>query len=150
MNTFKKDLEFGHYFENKVIEALFEGEDNLQITQAPTGHFCDWDFQVKNKDTNEILYYEVKAERAILRTGNFFIETQSKFNEPSGLNSTKANFYILVKPKANLKDIDCIYEVETEYLKYLQTCETKELVWRRSCTGSYGFLLNEKFLSTTV
>jgi len=143
-NSFISDLQFGNYFENKVIELLFEGKENIQIFQAPTCRFCDWDFKVENTSTGEITYYEVKADKAVLKTQNFFIETQSKNNSKSGLETTKANFYILVKPTPDLKEIDCLYQVETSYLHKLK--DKPSTNYRRSYTGAYGFLVSEKEL----
>ena len=66
-------------------------------------NYC-YDFQ-----TSDGIKYEVKTDEASLRTNNFFIEFLG-YGKPSGITTTKANFYIL-------SDTKIYYLIEVEELK---------------------------------
>jgi hypothetical protein len=76
----------------------------------------------------------------VRKTGNFFIEVKGKNGNPSGLCVTKADMYMLIKPTADLKDIEFLYELPIETMREFYRCATN---FRFSNTGSYGFLLKE-------
>ena len=135
-SSFINDLEFGKYFEQLSLSYLLPYE---KIEFAPDTRFCDWDYKVKHTNGEEISY-EIKVDRCVRKTGNFFIEIKNKFGEPSGLETTKADFYVLIKPCENKTSIDVYYEVPIEYMREFYKKATH---FRHSFSGAYGFLLRE-------
>ena len=77
------------------------------------------------------LTYEVKADHRAIQTGNFFIEYLG-YGKPSGISTTKANFYILT---------DTIYYflIQTDVLKLL--CKGKYSA-KTPDNNSIGFLIS--------
>lgn len=138
-SSFINDLEFGKYFEQLSLPYLVPYE---KIEFAPDTRFCDWDYKVKHTNGEEISY-EIKADRCVRKTGNFFIEIKNKFGKASGLENSKCDKYLLIKPTADLKEIDELYEVPIEMMKDFYS---KAINFRYSFTGAYGFLLAEKEL----
>lgn len=101
---------------------------------------------------------EVKFDFACYRTGNFYIEYESR-GKPSGIATTKADYWMLiastekgVELKKQLRDIekdDVLYSImlSTEQLKEL--CRTK--YYRKNVSGgdsktSTGILIKSKDL----
>ena len=101
---------------------------------------------------------EVKFDFACYRTGNFYIEYESR-GKPSGIATTKADYWMLiastekgVELKKQLRDIekdDVLYSImlSTEQLKEL--CRTK--CYRKNVSGgdsntSTGILIKSKDL----
>ena len=92
---------------------------------------ADFDFK-----TDDGLTFEVKADTVSLKTNNFFIEFLG-YGKPSGIDITKANYYILT-------DTEKYYLIETDKLKLLvENCST-----RKTADGStYGYLISRKIIS---
>jgi len=141
--SFIDDLAFGKYFEEKSLPYLLPYE---KIEFAPDRRFVDWDYKVKHTN-GEILSYECKADRCVRKTGNFFIEVKGKRGEPSGLETTKCDMYILIKPTPDLKEVDELYEVPIDTMRDFYAKATN---FRKSFTGAYGFLLSEKQINEII
>ena len=45
--------------------------------------------------TADSLTYEIKCDKASNKTGNFFLEFLGRNNAPSGISTTKADYYII-------------------------------------------------------
>ncbi len=91
--NFVKDDAFTKFYEN-VMLSLVSWTDAVP---APKKRWTAWDLKIKNK--RRVDTYELKADRRTEGTGNLAIEINSlgflgdyKIN-PSGLNSTKADYY---------------------------------------------------------
>ena len=141
VNSFIDDYKFGEYFEKKSIAFL---PPHKKVTRAPDRRFGAWDYVVENEDGTQTKY-EVKTDRWVRKTGNFFIEIKNNSKKNSGLTTTQSDYYFLIKPTADEKEIDEIYEVPVNLLREFQKC-AQEDEFRYSNTGSYGFLLKEKML----
>lgn len=99
MNKFYNDLEFGQKYE-LLLTQLIVNDGYQQFKNK------DYDIMLKNGD--EIVYYEVKADKITKNTGNICIEFQCN-NKCSGISTTKANYYayfeVLDDDKYNLYKI---------------------------------------------
>ena len=104
--------------------------------------FSDWDIKIIKDSVTTT--YEVKADRLVRRYGNFFIETQGKYGNKSGLSTTKADYYLLVKPSADLREIEEVYEISVEMLREMSV--SGDYTYKTGGEGSYGFLLPERKL----
>jgi hypothetical protein len=92
MNTFKKDLEFGQKYEDIWVDIL--NNDYDVIERAPSDKkFSLWDVKTI-KDGIEITY-EIKADNWATRTNNVAIEFERIGGVKSGLNLSKATFYVI-------------------------------------------------------
>ena len=134
--SFISDLKFGKLFEEKCLAFLSPYEE---VEYAPDCRFSDWDLRVKHTN-GETLTYEIKADRMVRKTGNFFIEVKGKNGNPSGLETSKADMYVLIKPTADLQEVEFLYEVPIDTMREFYKNATN---FRNSNTGSYGFLLKE-------
>jgi hypothetical protein len=141
INDFQSDLEFGKYFEKKCLPYLLPYEN---VEFAPDRRFADWDLKVKHTN-GETISYECKADRCVRKTGNFYIEVSGKNGEKSGLQTTKADYYILIKPTSDNKEVDELYEVSIDAMREFYN-NAKPEKFRHSFSGAYGFLLSEKEL----
>lgn len=62
--------------------------DSSEIAQ---GNFKPWDIRIQNKE--ELITFEVKADRQSRRTGNVVIEFECN-KKPSGITSSTADYWI--------------------------------------------------------
>jgi len=86
---FVSDLLFGKKYELLLLDYIDKGEyDDVEL--PPNKAFKDWDVLVRRGDSQTA--YEVKADRLTAKTGNFCIEYECS-GEPSGISSTKADYY---------------------------------------------------------
>ena len=99
--SFKKDLEFGHKYENIFIEEILNNPVGLE---RPPGKFSGYDFAIGNER------YEIKADRQTYKTGNFCIEFGCS-GRPSGISTTQATHYgyFIVRPDGTYD----IYKIPT-------------------------------------
>lgn len=101
---------------------------------------------------------EVKFDFACYRTGNFFIEYESR-GKPSGISTTKADYWMLiastekgVELKTQLRDIekdDILFSIMLSTEKLKELCRTKH--FRKGVSGgdlntSTGVLIKSKDL----
>ena len=114
---FKQDLIVGQKYELLAQDRIikFYGDDNcLQVIE--TCNTYKYDFKLSNNMT-----FEVKYERASLKTGNIFIEYMA-FSKPSGIITTIADYYIVVLPINDVEnqfillDVDVIKQLITQKL----------------------------------
>jgi hypothetical protein len=98
-NLFKEKLLIGQHFEllaQKQLIAYYNGKYHvIEICNDAT-----FDFQLSNGK-----YYEVKYDNKASTTGNIFIENV-QFNKPSGIDITKADYYIIVLNSTNYFNIE--------------------------------------------
>ena len=86
---FTKCLKIGQIFEKKAQAKLIEYHKNKYKLLHENDTF-EYDFLLSNGK-----YYEVKYCSMINCNNTIFLETISN-NKPSGINTTKANYYIFV------------------------------------------------------
>lgn len=95
MNKFINDLEFGQEYEKKLISIMCMTDYTIS-----DGLFKDFDIvDNSNKET----FYEVKADRMAYKTNNIAIEFQCN-NKPSGIETSKANYWAIFIIKENNKN----------------------------------------------
>ena len=118
--NFKKDLEFGEYYEMKLLEHL-----DYDLSVKKDGNFKDYDIEIYKDNIKTT--YEVKADRMAYNTNNIAIEYEC-FNKPSGISTTKADYWaifeIIPKDDYNLyiiptKDIKQLINIK-EYFRYVK------------------------------
>lgn len=83
--NFKNDLSFGEAFELELLKYI-----SYDSYKKPQGKFKDYDLEIISNNINT--YYEVKCDRMSFKTGNIAIEYEC-FDKPSGIESTKADYY---------------------------------------------------------
>jgi hypothetical protein len=96
---FKEKLIIGQHFEllaQKQLINYYNGKYNV----TETCNDADYDFKLSNGK-----YYEVKYDNKACTTGNIFIETV-QFNKPSGIDITKADYYIIALNSTNYFNTD--------------------------------------------
>jgi len=109
-NNFRKDLDFGKYYEDQFIKEYTEEFD--EAIPAPNKSFPDWDWNVRRGNT--WTKYEVKSDKRACDTGNIFVEYRHT-NKPSGISISKSDLYVFfIINKNQLIDV---FEVETKILK---------------------------------
>jgi hypothetical protein len=106
-NKFYKDLEFGQYYERKLITLL-----NFDSYIIKTGYFPEYD--VKITYNNITTKYEVKSDRWAYKTNSIAIEYEYNKN-PSGIAVTKADYYAYFVTRPY--DIFELYIIPVEIIK---------------------------------
>lgn len=116
MNTFLNDLKIGKQAENEFINTMkfnypkyysnFETNNSTELIELKK-----WDVRFTCNTTSETKYTEIKWDLKSEKTGNFAIELSYK-NEPSGINATIAEHFII-------KSGEYFYSFKTEVLKKL-------------------------------
>lgn len=94
----------------------------------------NYDFELSNN-----IKYEVKTDFKAVKTTNFFIE-YIQFNRPSGIQTTKANFYIIIIPFITKTKYYLIETLELEF--FILTKQFKYIVEpteHNNFTGGYIF-----------
>ena len=125
-NIFLKLLNDNKIYEQIALEKVIK-LNNVSLLKT-----CDnykYDFK-----TSDNLKYEVKADHKCNITGNFFIEFNG-YNKPSGISTTKANYYILT-------DTTIYYLIDVSILKHI--CKNKRIA-KTPDNSAVGFLIS-KFL----
>jgi hypothetical protein len=115
MNNFKQCLAYGQKFEKlaqKHVLSHMKQKHNMDCEIIEECNDNRYDFKIMDTLTKKTYTFEVKTDRASKKTNNFFIETQNRKLEPSGISTTKANFYIIC-------DEDNFYMIPTNQLKYI-------------------------------
>ena len=120
---FIKDLN-----ENMIYEQI--SADKICIRNNTTIQYVcsnyEYDFM-----TTDGISYEIKCDKASNKTGNFFIEFLGRNNAPSGISSTKADYYIITN-SINY------YMIQTNVLKSL--CKNKRILTLKDKSAS-GFII---------
>jgi hypothetical protein len=112
---FKEKLIIGQHFEllsQKQLMEYYNGK--YHVTE--TCNDASFDFQLSNGK-----YYEVKYDNKASTTGNIFIENV-QFNKPSGIDVTKADYYIIV-----LNSTNCFNPSKYIFLK-IRTKKLRKLI----------------------
>jgi hypothetical protein len=118
-NLFKEKLLIGQHFEllaQKQLIAYHNGKYDV----IETCNDATFDFQLSNGK-----YYEVKFDNKASTTGNIFIENV-QFNKPSGIDVTKANYYIIVLNSTNY------FNIEKYLFLKIRTRSLRKLI-KKSC-----------------
>lgn len=105
-NKFQKDLETGHYYEERSLLYL-----DYDTVEHKKGYFKEYDLEIV-KDGKTITI-EVKSDKQASRTGNLAIEYECN-NKPSGITSSTADFWIYF---IVFEDHEEVYKVSLEKLK---------------------------------
>jgi len=103
-NTFVKDLKEANIIEDEMIKLLSK-EGDIIIKTPNNIIFKDYDFIINN------IKYECKFDKMSDKTGNICIEFEYN-NNSSGINSTKADYYII-------KTYKSVYLIKVKKLKKL-------------------------------
>ena len=114
--------------ENKIFEQIAADKvcklNNTTIVKFNNTNAYDF-------ITSDNTTYEVKADHRAIQTSNFFIEYLG-YNKPSGLSTTKADYYIL-------SDTKYYFMIRTDVLKLL--CKGKYSA-KTPDNSSIGFLIS--------
>jgi hypothetical protein len=120
--TFKFDLELGQKYEKEFIKYKRWDERKIKyITTQDKGKFKEYDVASLDDDGNIFFKYEVKCDRIAYTTSNIAIEFECN-GVKSGINATKADYYVYYVIKPN--DKYDMYFISTNKLKKL--IESKE------------------------
>jgi len=92
VNKFQKDLATGEVSEQELMNLCRE---QGKTPMKPKGLFKGYDFFVCETK----LAYEVKRDWKSAQTGNVVIETEMPVGKPSGLRTTRADYWIFDLPK---------------------------------------------------
>ena len=130
-DKFLKDLEMGKFYEKKAQEHLYKKFNRITIKECNN---YKYDFKC-----NQNYKYEVKADKCSNYTNNFFIEILS-YNNPSGIQTTHADYYIIT-------DTNKYYLIEVDILKKLisELGDTKKLVYTKD-KSSLGYIINKNVI----
>jgi hypothetical protein len=86
--------------------------------------------------------YEIKCDRQTFRTGNFFVKTGDSNNNPAGIRTSKADYYVFIKVDI-LDVIDCVYIIDTQTLRELENQNNFKKM-SPPYAENFGFLLPER------
>ena len=92
VNKFQEDLAKGEVSERELMNLC---EEQGKTPMKPKGLFKGYDFFVCETK----LAYEVKRDYKSLLTGNVVIETEMPVGKPSGLRTTRADYWIFDLPE---------------------------------------------------
>jgi len=116
---FREDLKFGQMWEDKYQTLMMEKFGNL-VEKAPNRQFKNYDYKFENGSV------EVKADRMVSKTGNFFVEFECS-SRMSGISATKATHYLLidvVKEEAYLVDTHTLISIANDTnCRVVSACE---------------------------
>jgi hypothetical protein len=108
LSNFKNDLKFGEKYEYLLKNHLY----NIKHFEKIEGKFSDYD--IKTIDNNDnIICYEVKADKLAYKTNNIAIEYMS-YNKQSGINVTTADYWAYFIINNNKYDL---YIIPTNIIK---------------------------------
>ena len=110
MDKFKLDLLFGLKFEKEALKFL--NYETFEL--SPDKKFSDYDIRTFSKKKG-YRTYEIKVDRISWKTSNVAIEYMNN-NKNSGINTTKADYYIYFCLHQNLDTYD-VYKIKTKKLK---------------------------------
>lgn len=113
MENFDKDYEDGNNIEKLVLNLILKKYPKAYIKK---GYFKGWDIHIPEIDKT----VEVKFDRVAETGKNILIEIESN-NEPSGMSTTKADFWVIYD---NIK----FYWFKTEQIK--KCIYENKLHWR--------------------
>jgi len=130
--TFKSDLQFGKAYEEKY-EDILKLKFGKLLHKSPNYQFKDYDYKFQKASV------EIKADRLVQKTGNFFIEYECKGNL-SGLQSSKSTHYLLINSSLE----NDAYLIKTIELKNL--CINCRKIRGGDNMASKGFLLSINLL----
>lgn len=134
---FYRDLTFGIKYEDIAINEYIEYDKYERPSEADRLYY---DFLI-----NDTIRYEIKADRLSYKTNNLCIELFNN-NKLSGLNSTKADYYIYFI--INNDKIERVYKISTDKLKEL--VKDKKIISGGDYKKSKFVLLNINNLSDYI
>ena len=106
---FREDLKFGQMWEDRYQKLMTEKFGDL-VEKASATKACNYDYAFEKG------IVEVKADRMVSKTGNFFIEFECN-KRASGISATKATHYLLidvVNEEPYLVDIHSLISIANE------------------------------------
>ena len=122
MENFDKDYEDGNNIEKLVLNLILKKYPKAYIKE---GYFKGWDIHIPEVDKT----VEVKFDRVAETGKNILIEIESN-NEPSGMSTTKADFWVIYD---NIKFYwfkteqirKCIYDNKLHWREYKANQDNK-------------------------
>jgi hypothetical protein len=132
---FLKKLEDNKKYEVEASQRI-KNKYNVDIVSFNNNYKYDF-------ITSHNIKYEVKADKASIKTGNFFLEFEC-YNKPSGILTTEASYYIIT-------DTTNYYLISVDKLKELiNNLKNKKLIIIKFVTDeigtTYGFIINKKLI----
>jgi len=121
---FYQDLAFGNKYEQEYLKLTKPAEFKIM-----TGKFKEYDIEIM--DNSKTVYVEVKSDRWTHKTNNLCIEFMCN-NTPSGITTTKADFYIYFVVKPDGYDM---YKIPVETLREAITNKT----YHKTMRGGDGY-----------
>jgi hypothetical protein len=121
--TFQKDLKLGLKYEVEILKYI-----KYDTYKQSTGIFKEYDIKTIKDDI--ITKYEIKADRIAFKTNNLCIEYEYK-NKPSGIETTKADYFGYFILKNNSHDV---YIIPTNNIKQ----SIKDKKYKKSMSGGDG------------
>ena len=116
---FREDLKFGQMWEEKYQKLMTEKFGKL-VEKAPDREFKEYDYAFEKG------MVEVKADRMVSKTGNFFVEFECS-NRGSGISTTKSTHYLMidvVKEEAYLVDTHTLISIANDTnCRVVSACE---------------------------
>ena len=103
-NQFLSDLRNNMIYENICADKI---SARNHVTILNTCNNYKYDFK-----TDDHITYEIKADKASLKTNNFYIEFLGRNEKPSGISNTESDYYIIT-------DTIKYYMIKTTLLKTL-------------------------------
>ena len=132
MNQAKRDIQFQAPVELMIGEWLASKMDGL-LAPKTKGRDSKKDITVYRP-----VHYELKCDYAADKTGNVFFEVFNPYrNEPSGLNATKANWWIHYIPSKAF----CLMFQPKRMLRHLEENCSASFVSRVGDKNSDGYII---------
>jgi len=122
MNKFKKDLEYGIYFETELLKHI-----PYKSFEQSVGNFKPYDIKIYKRN-GFISTYEVKADRQINIHGNICIEYECR-NKPSGITTSTAKYWAIFE--VITMDKYALYKIPRK--RILKDIENEK--YKRECKG---------------
>jgi hypothetical protein len=144
MNKFKTDLLFGLKYEKEALKFL---EYETAHFPDPTCKFSEYDLKTFSQKKG-YRTYEVKVDRIAWNTGNIAIEYKNGKKE-SGINTTKAKYYIYFCLHKNLNTYD-VYKIRTKKLKKIIEINKPKSINGGDFKKSKMYLINKSLLSKYI
>jgi hypothetical protein len=112
---FTEDLALGHSIEDYVSKLLLDRNPRASVT-IPKTPDQGYDLALDLRDgIHDLTYFEVKYDSPAPRTGKLAIEFSCN-GLPSGIEATKADYWVQVVPAGKHTDIGGVFTIRTAKL----------------------------------
>ena len=106
---FENDLALGNSYEMEALKYIQPSKYTIS-----KGKFKPYDIKALVDD--QIIYYEVKSDRLMNKSGNFCIEYMSN-GKDSGISSTQADYYVYFSINTNTEGEDECFIIPVDEIK---------------------------------